>query len=261
MHVLFHKQTYKLYFCAMEEKTWFKDWFDTKYYHLLYQNRDESEAEVFIKNLTHFLNLENGAHILDLACGKGRHAVILNNLGFKVTGADLSENSINEAKHYENDELIFQVHDMRDIIPLKKFDAVFNLFTSFGYFEDTSDNEKVIQSIFEMLNPSGILVIDFMNVHRVLERMVLEETKIVAGIEFKLNRNYTGTHIIKAIDFADEGKSFKYQEKVQALEKEDFEAILSNNGFSLMHVFGDYNLNDFNKNLSERLILIAQKNV
>jgi 2-polyprenyl-3-methyl-5-hydroxy-6-metoxy-1,4-benzoquinol methylase len=245
----------------MEEKTWFKDWFDTKYYHLLYQNRDESEAEVFIKNLTHFLNLENGAHILDLACGKGRHAVILNNLGFKVTGADLSENSINEAKQYENDELNFQVHDMREIIAHRKFDAVFNLFTSFGYFEDTSDNEKVIQSIFEMLNPKGILVIDFMNVQRVLERMILEETKIVAGIEFELHRKYTGSHIIKAINFADEGINFSYQEKVQALKKEDFESLLSHNGFSLMHVFGDYNLNDFNENLSDRLILIAQKNV
>jgi 2-polyprenyl-3-methyl-5-hydroxy-6-metoxy-1,4-benzoquinol methylase len=245
----------------MEEKTWFKDWFDTKYYHLLYQNRNESEAEVFIKNLTHFLNLENGAQILDLACGKGRHAVILNNLGFKVTGADLSENSINKAKQYENDELNFQVHDMREILQHKKFDAVFNLFTSFGYFEDTSDNEKVIQSIFEMLNPRGILVIDFMNVHLVLDRMVSEETKIVAGIEFELHRKYTGFHIIKEINFTDEGINFSYLEKVQVLKKEDFESLLSHNGFSLMHVFGDYNLNEFDENLSERLILIAQKNV
>jgi 2-polyprenyl-3-methyl-5-hydroxy-6-metoxy-1,4-benzoquinol methylase len=245
----------------MEEKTWFKDWFDTKYYHLLYQNRNESEAENFIKNLTHFLHLENGAEILDLACGKGRHAMILHQLGFEVLGADLSENSINEAKKNEKDGLTFQVQDMREIIPQKQFDAVFNLFTSFGYFEDTSDNVKVIQAVFQMLKSKGILVIDFMNVHRVLDVMITEETKVVSGIQFELHRKYSGTHIIKEINFKDGEQNFSYQEKVQALKKEDFESLLQNNGFSLMHIFGDYNLNSFDKNLSDRLILIAQKNV
>ena len=245
----------------MEEKTWFKDWFDTKYYHLLYQNRNESEAENFIKNLTHFLHLENGAEILDLACGKGRHAMMLHQLGFEVLGADLSENSINEAKKNEKDGLTFQVQDMREIIPQKQFDAVFNLFTSFGYFEDTSDNVKVIQAVFQMLKSKGILVIDFMNVHRVLDVMITEETKVVSGIQFELYRKYSGTHIIKEINFKDGEQNFSYQEKVQALKKEDFESLLQNNGFSLMHIFGDYNLNSFDKNLSDRLILIAQKNV
>ena len=245
----------------MEEKTWFKDWFDTKYYHLLYQNRNESEAENFIKNLTHFLHLENGAEILDLACGKGRHAMILHQLGFEVLGADLSENSINEAKKNEKDGLTFQVQDMREMIPQKQFDAVFNLFTSFGYFEDTSDNVKVIQAVFQMLKSKGILVIDFMNVHRVLDVMITEETKVVSGIQFELHRKYSGTHIIKEINFKDGEQNFSYQEKVQALKKEDFESLLQNNGFSLMHIFGDYNLNSFDKNLSDRLILIAQKNV
>jgi 2-polyprenyl-3-methyl-5-hydroxy-6-metoxy-1,4-benzoquinol methylase len=245
----------------MEEKTWFKDWFDTKYYHLLYQNRNESEAENFIKNLTHFLHLENGAQILDLACGKGRHAMILHQLGFEVLGADLSENSINEAKKNEKDGLTFQVQDMREMIPQKQFDAVFNLFTSFGYFEDTSDNVKVIQAVFQMLKSKGILVIDFMNVHRVLDVMITEETKVVSGIQFELHRKYSGTHIIKEINFKDGEQNFSYQEKVQALKKEDFESLLQNNGFSLMHIFGDYNLNSFDKNLSDRLILIAQKNV
>jgi 2-polyprenyl-3-methyl-5-hydroxy-6-metoxy-1,4-benzoquinol methylase len=245
----------------MEEKTWFKDWFDTKYYHLLYQNRNESEAENFIKNLTHFLHLENGAEILDLACGKGRHAMILHQLGFEVLGADLSENSINEAKKNEKDGLTFQVQDMREIIPQKQFDAVFNLFTSFGYFEDTSDNVKVIQAVFQMLKSKGILVIDFMNVHRVLDVMITQETKVVSGIQFELHRKYSGTHIIKEINFKDGEQNFSYQEKVQALKKEDFESLLQNNGFSLMHIFGDYNLNSFDKNLSDRLILIAQKNV
>lgn len=244
----------------MEEKSWFKDWFDTKYYHLLYQHRDENEAENFIKTLTHFLQLKKGSRILDLACGKGRHSVILNKLGFEVLGADLSENSIQESKKFEKDGLSFMVQDMRETIPHETFDAVFNLFTSFGYFNDMSDNEKVIHSVFEMLETNGILVIDFMNVHRVLEKMVAEESKEISGIKFELERKFTGSHIIKEISFEDDGQSYFFQEKVQALTKQDFETLLSQRGFSLIHTFGDYGLNTFDKNISDRLILIARKN-
>ena len=244
----------------MEDKSWFKDWFDTKYYHMLYQHRDEQEAVHFIKTLTQFLNLKNHSEILDLACGKGRHSITLNKLGYEVLGADLSENSINSAKLLEKDGLAFIVQDMREIIPNKTFDAVLNLFTSFGYFDDTSDNEKVIHSVFEMLKPNGIFVIDFMNVQRTLNQMIANETKIANGISFELKRSFTGTHIIKEIAFEDEGQSYNYQEKVQALKKQDFESLLNNNGFSLIDSFGDYGLHAYDENLSDRLILIARKN-
>ena len=62
-------------------KTWYENWFDSKYYHILYKNRDISEANRFIKNLINKLNLEKNDRILDVACGKGRHS-ILNSLGF-----------------------------------------------------------------------------------------------------------------------------------------------------------------------------------
>src|SRR5690554_6086437 len=79
-------------------KNWFVKWFDTQYYHILYKDRDYQEAGMFIDNITSYLNLPENAKVLDLACGKGRHSVYLNKLGFEVTGADLSENSINQAQ-------------------------------------------------------------------------------------------------------------------------------------------------------------------
>ena len=84
------------------KKDWFHKWFNTPYYHLLYRDRDDSEAELFMMNLTQFLGLKKDDTILDLPCGKGRHAIFLNSLGFDVTGADLSENSIEYAKQFEN---------------------------------------------------------------------------------------------------------------------------------------------------------------
>ena len=81
-----------------KEDNWFASWFDTEYYHILYKDRDYNEAQLFMDNLTQYLNLPEDAKILDLACGKGRHSVFLNELGYQVSGVDLSENSIKQLK-------------------------------------------------------------------------------------------------------------------------------------------------------------------
>ncbi|MCD9597481.1 class I SAM-dependent methyltransferase, partial [Tenacibaculum maritimum] len=120
------------------KKDWFTDWFNTPYYHILYKHRNDDDAKIFMKNLTAFLPLEKSSHILDLPCGKGRHAVFLNSLGYKVTGSDLSENSIDFAKQFENNTLNFRVYDMRKPF-IKKYNAIFNLFTSFGYFQEDQE--------------------------------------------------------------------------------------------------------------------------
>ena len=127
-------------------KQWYASWFDTPYYHILSKDRDYTEAQGFMDNLTNYLNIPEGGKILDLACGKGRHSVYLNSLGYDVTGVDLSEKSINHAKQFENETLKFNVHDMSKPYP-DTFDAVFNLFTSFGYFEDENCNLETIKAI------------------------------------------------------------------------------------------------------------------
>ena len=129
-----------------QKQEWFKEWFDTKYYHILYQDRNDDEAQLFMQNLLSFIKLKKNDKILDMPCGKGRHAIFLNSLGYDVLGADLSENSIKYAKKYTNKTLHFEVHDMRQPFDTK-FDAIFNLFTSFGYFDDDETNIKVLYNL------------------------------------------------------------------------------------------------------------------
>lgn len=238
-----------------QTNNWFETWFDSPYYHILYKDRNDTEAQLFMDNLTHYLNLPEEAKILDLACGKGRHSIYLNKLGYDVTGVDLSENSITEASKSSNDSLRFKVHDMR-LRTEEKYDAVFNLFTSFGYFENDEDNFKTLLAIKESLTEYGFAVIDFMNANYVIDNLVPEETKTVDGIDFYIKRYVQDGHIHKEIDFEDNGQKFHFMEKVRALRLEDFEAMMEKADIYLLDIFGDYKLRKFFKNDSERLIMI-----
>lgn len=243
----------------MKEKDWFEEWFDSPYYHLLYSNRDELEAQRFISNLSKQLQLAPGSNVLDLACGKGRHSVTLAQHGYNVLGLDLAASSIREAKIMEHSTLKFDVHDMREIYPNKQFHAIFNLFTSFGYFDSISDNAKVIRSIFSMLESNGILVIDFMNAQKVIGNLVANEEKTVEPITFHINRHYNGTHLFKKIQFEDKGVKYSFTERVQTLQLSDFKELLEKQGFEIICTFGDFDLKPFHEQDSDRLILIAQK--
>lgn len=243
----------------MSSKEWFAEWFDTSYYHTLYKNRNDEEAEQFISKLLAFLRLKSTAYVLDLACGKGRHSVTLNKHGLNVLGVDLAPNSIQEARNFLKPGLSFSVHDMREPIIGESFDAIFNLFTSFGYFDDLNANVRVIQSMHTMLVEDGVLVIDFMNASKVIANLVTKEVKVIDGIQFNIERTYDGHHIFKHIKFTDSGKDFHFTERVQALKKEDFYALLTQNKFDIIRTFGDFSLNDFEENTSDRLIIIARK--
>ena len=234
---------------------WYASWFDTPYYHILYKDRDYTEAQVFMDNLTNYLNVPEGGKILDLACGKGRHAVYLNSLGYDVTGIDLSQKSIVHAKQFENEKLKFAVHDMSKPYP-KTFDAVFNLFTSFGYFENEACNLDTIKSIKSELNTFGFGVIDFMNVDYVLDNLVAEDIKTIEGIAFHQKRSLKDGYIVKDISFEADGQLYEFQERVKAFTLQDFQILFEKAGVYLLDVFGDYKLSKYHSKTSERLIMI-----
>ncbi|MBT8259998.1 MAG: class I SAM-dependent methyltransferase [Flavobacteriaceae bacterium] len=238
-----------------ENSQWYKSWFDTPFYHILYKDRDYSEAKAFMKKITTYLNVPEDGELLDLACGRGRHSIHLNQLGYHVTGLDLSEESIKYAKQFENECLHFYVYDMSKPY-LKSFDIVLNLFTSFGYFENEADNQNTINAIKENLKPNGIGVIDFLNSDYIIEHLIPEETKTVEHITFYLKRYVENGYIIKEISFNHEDQDYNFFERVKAFTLEDFKSMFQNSNLQLIDIFGDYNLGKFYKNKSERLIMI-----
>lgn len=238
---------------------WFADWFDSPYYHILYQSHDDTEAKLFIDNLLQILPLREGARVLDLACGKGRHARYLAENGFDVTGLDVSTSSIAFARHFEHERLSFYQHDMRLPFRINYFDAILNIFTSFGYFSTDRDHVNTLRNVFKGLKPGGLFVLDFFNAVWVRNNLIRAETKTIDGIEFQLKKYIRGKHVFKQVDFETGGRPFQFRERVRLFSMSDFQQMFSAVGLKLLDAYGDHNLEPFDSIASKRLILLAEK--
>ncbi len=243
----------------MNAKSWYRSWFNSPYYHLLYRNRDEDEAAAFIDHILKYLHPSNDACFLDLACGKGRHSVYINKKGYRVTGVDLSEQNIASAKAFENENLEFAIHDMRKPFRENGFDYVLNLFTSFGYFFTLAENTEVLRASHKNLKPKGKILIDFLNINEVSRTLVAEQVLEIDGVKFKINREIENGLITKNIQVLEGGEIHTYHEQVQAFTKQDLTGMLITAKFEILDIFGNYNLDQFDPESSPRLIIVARK--
>ncbi|NVO30593.1 class I SAM-dependent methyltransferase [Hymenobacter lapidiphilus] len=239
---------------------WFSTWFDSPYYHRLYQHRDYAEARQFLGRLLEHLHPHPGARLLDLACGKGRHSRYLSEQGFDVTGVDLSAQSIAHARQFAHEHLRFYEHDMRDELPYGPFDLVLNLFTSFGYFAEEAENVVALRHAADALRPGGKLVIDFLNTDLAIRQLVAHETKTVDGVTFQLHRHLQHGFIVKDIRFEDEqDQPQHFVERVRALTRERFEEYFQLAGLRLAETLGDYQLRPFDLATSPRMLFVLKK--
>lgn len=243
----------------MSPPEWYLDWFNSPHYHLLYNNRNYTEANNFINTLCDKLQLHPHSKIWDLACGMGRHSIALNTKGFDVTGTDLSANSINEALKSSNATLDFYLHDMRHPFRVNYFDVTLNLFTSIGYFENYKDNYQVFKNVHAALKPGGLFVIDFFNSNKVIASFHSEYTEKRGELTFHIKKQIVDRAINKRIEFDCNGHSYYFEERVSLFTQSDFEDFAEKSNLKLMEVYGDYNFHPFNLNQSDRLILIFKK--
>jgi SAM-dependent methyltransferase len=240
---------------------WFREWFDSPYYHKLYFERDEKEAAAFIGLLLDHLRPASGSFLLDVACGRGRHSRILAEKGFDTTGIDLAENSIAWALQYENDHLHFYRHDMRLPFWINYFDYAFNFFTSFGYFRTQREHSNAIRTISQSLKSKGVFVLDYLNVHRAEEGLVPRSEIEIGGVHYHITRWCDETHFYKKIRIEDKklAEPLTFTEKIAKFSLSDFSGMFSAHGLQTRESFGDYRLGAFDKKDSPRLILIAGK--
>jgi SAM-dependent methyltransferase len=243
-----------------QQPEWFASWFDSAHYHRLYTHRDHAEAARFVDALVDRLRPANGAKALDLGCGGGRHARQLASHGMNVTGLDLSEASIRTARAFEHRGLRFARHDMRRPFGNEAFDCVFNLFTSFGYFDDPAEHLAVVGNMARSLKAGGRLVLDYLNVEYAEAHEIPHETVVRDDSTYDISRWNDAGHFFKRI-VVNDGHSagpLQHVERVAKFSRHDFELMFALYGMAVEDVYGDYQLSPFDHGTSPRLILIAR---
>lgn len=242
-------------------KDWFINWFDSHYYHLLYGHRSDLEATDFVSHCVSLLNINHNTYLLDLACGKGRHARAFAKTGAQVTGLDLSLQSINEASKYADENLQFFVHDMRKPFRIAYYDIICNLFTSFGYFDNQRDQHKVANSIFQGLKKGGYFLIDFVNKQHAIGNINQKPYEKIEkeGVLFEIKRYMYADRMIKEIKVIDKEFTHIFTEKVFSYTPQEMKHLFTTCGFSTINIFGNYSLEPYDELNSPRMIFLFKK--
>ncbi|GAB6991464.1 class I SAM-dependent methyltransferase [Paenibacillus pini] len=244
-----------------------KDWYEESFgedYLLVYKHRSIDNANREVKRMTSWLNLPQGACVLDLCCGTGRHSLALAAAGYKVTGVDLSEVLLREAHKLDvKQQVNWKQSDMRKLPLPGGFDAVLNLFTSFGYFREDEEQMKVLHEIYRVLKPGGRFIIDFMNSPYVRTHLVPESTREDEGQQIQEHRKIEDGFVKKDIEITavnGEGKARHYKERVKLYTYEELQHMLQAADLVIDDVYGGYEDQDnYEEESSKRMIFIGHR--
>jgi cyclopropane fatty-acyl-phospholipid synthase-like methyltransferase len=241
--------------------TWYEQWFNREEYEIVYEKRDEEEARLMADLVEKIISPDPGSRILDVGCGRGRHAIEFAERGYSVTGLDLSERAIRQARERAEEaglDIRLLQGDMRDPVDTEAFDGVVNLFTAFGYFEEWEEHQRAINAMTTAVIPGGFVVQDFMNASYVESGLVPSDVRTVDDTEIRQQRWIEDGRIRKKIVFTRGEESHTFFESVALLRREDFERLYDSAGLHLFDIRGDYH-GEAHQDSSPRMILFSRK--
>lgn len=241
-------------------------WFEHSFgedYKVVYRHRDWEQAAQEVNRMAGWLALASGARVLDVGCGMGRHALAIQRLGYEVTGIDLSEALLREARAHDSEQAVTWVQgDMRRLpFADESFDAAVNLFTSFGYFDAEADNEAVLRQLRRVVKPGGKLLIDYLNPAQVRDSLIPHSERVDEPTGWRIieDRHADEQWVRKQIRvITQEGLERRYEERVRLLGPAWFEQRLADTGFRIVRLFGDYEGAVYDEQSSPRQILLAE---
>jgi SAM-dependent methyltransferase len=239
---------------------WYEESFGQDYL-LVYKHRDIQGAQAEVKRMVNWLDLNEGSRIFDLCCGMGRHSVALADEGYRVTGMDLSKVLLEEARRLDDSGRITWLEgDMRQVPASGPFDAVVNLFTSFGYFEEDAENAKVLAEISRILKPGGRFIIDFLNPDYVVNNLVPHSVRQDEGITIDETRTIEDGFVRKRIVLSEQDRPERgYLEQVKLYGLEDFRRLSEGTGLVIEQAYGHYDGSPYIAEISQRLIMTGRK--
>ena len=273
---ILEEENFLILMATKSKKQWWETLFDEKYLNTYVDTVTPELTKLQITFLLKRLQLKKGAEILDLACGHGRHAIELAKRGYKVTGLDFSKHFIDIAKkeaEVKGVKVNFVRGDMRNLSFVNKFDAITNMFTSFGYFDDESDNELVLRKISRALKPKGKFLIDINNGMRTLARMSQKGKTDKAGLLRAAHKEKLSNGLIVTTKdefdsatmrwsmtrtWKEKGKPKSYRTNVRMFSPPELKNMMERNGLHIEKVWGDFEGAPFGFD-ARRLVVLARK--
>lgn len=241
---------------------WWQKFFDEHYLKVYEELERASSREV--KSIIRMMDLKPKAKILDLCCGYGRHSIELAQRGFKVTGYDLSDFFLNKAK---NDSAVsglkisYVKGDMRKLPFESRFDAVINIFTSFGYFDRERDDLKVLKGVCKALKDRGLFLLDLKNREHLIrnfQRRRWRPEKDFIMLEDNFFDLFTSRwESTRTLVFSN-GKRAEHSISMRLYSFAEILILLKKAGFVLESVYGDFDFGEYSLD-SPRMILICRK--
>ena len=243
-------------------RPWWESFFGPDYLKQYAHVQARTSEEV--DGIEKILHLRKGARILDLACGAGRHAVELARRGHAVVGHDLSEDLLREARASAKRARVkatFTRGDMRELPYRGAFDAVINMFSSFGYFDSVEEDGRVLAGVARALKPRGKFVMERFNRESLAYELPLQGWRVGEDGSVVLQEDtfdvLRGRYDTRQIVIDREGTR-DHTASVRAYTLPELKDLFDGAGLSIHRVLGGFDLSPYRAR-SRRIVLYAVK--
>jgi SAM-dependent methyltransferase len=244
---------------------WYREFFDDLYLRVYQPLEAPEQVRKEVDFIVKALDMPQGVKILDLCCGQGRHSLELARRGFQVVGVDLSEALLYAARKRAESEglsVTFLHCDMREIDFADEFDAVINMFTSFGYLESEAEDEKVLGKVAQALKSGGKFLLDVVNRDRLVRDFQAREWHAADEgwlvLEERTFDHLSGRMETRWVCVARDGVRYERLSSVRLYTASELRTMLERAGLKVTNLFGDYDGSPYSWD-SQRLIVVACK--
>ena len=238
---------------------WYQRAFRSEYLQV-YPARSVESAEPEVAAAMDWLKPAEGARVLDLCCGAGRHSRWLRKSAVELHGLDLSEELLSEARRHLPESVKLHQGDMRRL-PFEDchFDAVLMFFTSFGYFKTDAENQAVLTEVARVVRTGGRFLLDLPDRDSTIAGLipVSEKTSGDRTIHEKRSITDDGSRVEKMVTLTGPGGENRYTESVRLFSKDRVTSMLEESGWSEIQIRGDWDGSDHVSGQSPRMILTA----
>lgn len=246
--------------CGQPDDRWWRRFFESPHSLRLAFFPDGRVTATQVAGLHRLMEPWQARRVLDLCCGAGRHLVPLAELGYPVTGLDVSAFMLREARSAARSAGV-SAHLVRgeaQRLPFAggSFDAVVCLFNSFGYLPDAG-NAEIIGEVARCLQPGGRLLLDTRNRAYQFARLPFSEVVPLEGggaVWLECARDATGHRLVSVFRAAGSGKVL-YRASIRCYTIDELEEMLEHAGLRIEAVYGGYNWRPFRGDSREVLIL------